>query len=447
MMVAPFLFVTVVLLMLTTSPVFAATINCFTDVSTSDWFHDFVCWMLDNGLTSGYPDGSFRPNNPISRAEVSVFIQNVHRLSRWGQAWFGSGTGLTLISTNTTGITNGLLANSASTDGTGVVGHASSLTGDAWGVFGQSDSNAGIGVLGWTPAASGNTYGVFGQSDSSGGNGVRGHATSPSGATEGVYGQSDSSTGIGVKGRTTSIIGITNGVYGQSDSVSGSGVLGWATAASGFTNGVYGQSDSSDGAGVFGSVSHASGVNQGVLGKSASSNGAGVYGWSTATSGTTYGVYGKSDSPTGYGGYFEGDLAATGIKTAIVETNDYGWRHLYAVESPGNWFEDFGTAQLDAGQVTVNLEPIFDQTVNTAQPYHVFVTPLGDCSLFVSEKGTESFTVKAMGGLQCNIQFDYRIVAKRLGYEDLRLGPAEIPGSGLDEIRLSQRISTGLVRT
>ena len=54
-----------------------ATDNCFTDVSTGDWFHDFVCWMFDAGLTSGYPDGSFRPNNNITRAEVAVFMQQV----------------------------------------------------------------------------------------------------------------------------------------------------------------------------------------------------------------------------------------------------------------------------------------------------------------------------------------------------------------------------------
>lgn len=62
-----------------------ATDNCFTDVSTGDWFHDFVCWMFDAGLTSGYPDGSFRPNNSITRAEVAVFMQQVAGAGSAGQ--------------------------------------------------------------------------------------------------------------------------------------------------------------------------------------------------------------------------------------------------------------------------------------------------------------------------------------------------------------------------
>jgi hypothetical protein len=59
----------------------AVTQNCFTDVNTSHWFHDFVCWMYDNGLSAGYPDGSFRPNNNITRAETAVLAQRGYELA------------------------------------------------------------------------------------------------------------------------------------------------------------------------------------------------------------------------------------------------------------------------------------------------------------------------------------------------------------------------------
>jgi hypothetical protein len=117
-----------------------------------------------------------------------------------------------------------------------------------------------------------------------------------------------------------------------------------------------------------------------------------------------------------------------GTKSAIVQTQEYGRRKLYCVESPGVWFEDFGTAQLVNGQATVTIEPIFLETINTDEPYHVFVTPLGDCSgLYVTKKTATSFEVRELGGGTSNVEFDYRIAAKRLGFEDLRLEQPEPP--------------------
>lgn len=55
----------------------ALTANCFTDVSEGQWFHDYVCWMFDNGLTAGYPDGTFRPADFVNRAQMAVFLQQL----------------------------------------------------------------------------------------------------------------------------------------------------------------------------------------------------------------------------------------------------------------------------------------------------------------------------------------------------------------------------------
>lgn len=82
----------------------------------------------------------------------------------------------------------------------------------------------------------------------------------------------------------------------------------------------------------------------------------------------------------------------------------------------------------------VAIEPIFAQTVNLSETYHVFLTPLGDCGLFVADKSPASFTIQALGGQACNIAFDYRIVAKRLGYEEKRLEPAEDPNQVAQEM-------------
>src|SRR5690606_22967443 len=119
--------------------------------------------------------------------------------------------------------------------------------------------------------------------------------------------------------------------------------------------------------------------------------------------------------------------------TTIVETQDHGWRHLYSMESPAVLFEDVGSALLVDGRAVVPLEPIFAQTVNLEQPYQVFLTPQGSyCALYVADKTPASFTVRAQEGPSCNIAFDYRIVARRRGYEDIRAAPAVDPTAALD---------------
>jgi hypothetical protein len=54
--------------------------------------------------------------------------------------------------------------------------------------------------------------------------------------------------------------------------------------------------------------------------------------------------------------------------------------------------------------------------------YHVFLTPNGDSKgLYVSRKTATSFEVREQGGGTSSVTFDYRIVAKRVGPENLRL--------------------------
>jgi hypothetical protein len=68
------------------------------------------------------------------------------------------------------------------------------------------------------------------------------------------------------------------------------------------------------------------------------------------------------------------------------------------------------------------LEPAFASTVNTGEAYRVFLTPNGDSKgLYVASKTAAGFEVREQGGGTSNISFDYRIVAKRQGYESVRL--------------------------
>lgn len=46
----------------------------FSDVSTSTPFHQEIWWMAQRGITSGYPDGTFRPGSRVSREAMSAFM-------------------------------------------------------------------------------------------------------------------------------------------------------------------------------------------------------------------------------------------------------------------------------------------------------------------------------------------------------------------------------------
>jgi hypothetical protein len=125
--------------------------------------------------------------------------------------------------------------------------------------------------------------------------------------------------------------------------------------------------------------------------------------------------------------YVVGNFIATGTKSAVVRTKSYGGRQLYAMESPENWFEDFGRGQLIQGRGAIKLDPIFAETVSTEVDYHVFLTPKGDCNgLFVANQSASTFEVRELQHGRRTIEFDYRIVAKRKGYENERLANMEL---------------------
>lgn len=118
-----------------------------------------------------------------------------------------------------------------------------------------------------------------------------------------------------------------------------------------------------------------------------------------------------------------GNLTCSGTKSSVAQIDEVQ-RRFYAMESPEVWFEDFGTASLEEGEKSIEVGPQFAQAVNMDEDYHVFVTPLGNCNgLYVAEKTATSFTVRELSGGASDVSFDYRIVAKRSGYENTRLEP------------------------
>ncbi len=114
---------------------------------------------------------------------------------------------------------------------------------------------------------------------------------------------------------------------------------------------------------------------------------------------------------------------STGTKSAVVDTENYGRRLLYTMESPEVWFEDFGSARLQAGVAVVRLDPMFLETVtiDETDPMKVFVELNGPSTGVWIEKGSDRFIVHEQAGGTGDAAFDWRVVAKRKGLESLRL--------------------------
>jgi hypothetical protein len=146
-----------------------------------------------------------------------------------------------------------------------------------------------------------------------------------------------------------------------------------------------------------------------------------------------YGVYGKGQF---FGVYSDGPTGSESYQSATVALPDNRVVELYAVQSPENWFEDFGSGELRDGVGEVELDPTFALAVNTGTNYHVFLTPNGDCEgLYVAQKTATGFQVRELRSGKSSISFDYRIVAKRRGYEDLRLAQLETDAETVQTIR------------
>ena len=46
----------------------------FTDVAEDAWYHDVVQWVASVGAMTGYGDGTFGPDKPLSRAQLATVL-------------------------------------------------------------------------------------------------------------------------------------------------------------------------------------------------------------------------------------------------------------------------------------------------------------------------------------------------------------------------------------
>lgn len=151
----------------------------------------------------------------------------------------------------------------------------------------------------------------------------------------------------------------------------------------------------------------------------------GIFGTCNWTTGTGVYAIDKSNSSGSYAYYGIGKIAVTGSKSASVPTTK-GNQLVYCTESPEIWFEDLGGGKLVNGQIHIALDPMYLETIFISDEHkmRVFLQEEGDSNglIVIKDADNKGFTVKEKNGGTSNIEFSYRIMAKRRFYQDHRFG-------------------------
>jgi hypothetical protein len=384
--------------------------------------------------------------------------------------------GLGSVGVQGSGTTYGVQGGTATTNGAGIYGSGTGSGGygvygigtkfGLYGVANQSTLSAGVYGSGAVGVQGGGTqYGVQGGSTASNGAGVYGSSTGGGNAagvsgTASQYGVYGNATGggnaAGVYGTAPDfgVYGIstggknTVGVYGQGGygmQAGGTQYGVYATVASGSSAiaglyGVYGapSGTASQLGGIAGGVWADTNLTEGEGGAAllatADNNFAGAFFNNSNTATALYALNAGDGGVTngfvviakGHDGLCamttSGDTSCTGTLKTVNTNTDQTKVETYAVQSAENWIEDYGAATLSHGVAVVRIDSTFAKTINTGMDFHVFLTPGGDCKgLYVTNKTADSFEVRELGGGVSSISFDYKIVAKRRGFETQRL--------------------------
>jgi hypothetical protein len=298
-------------------------------------------------------------------------------------------------------------------------GNPTSSLNPSAGVIGTTDASLGYGGL--FIAKSANADGVFAKNLSTG-NGIYGESVGA--------GVSDNAGtgGSGVEGFTPSPAEGQAGVVGNAYQLSATYGTVKATGPVGFVAGVWGDAgEVNDNTGTYesGIVGTGDDITAALFENDSPSghptvSAVSLYNNTSGTLFTTL-VAAAPDGVCGFGS--GGDMNCTGRVKALVSVGD-GERKVetYAVQSPESWMEDFGSGELQRGVAVVKIDPGFAETVTADASYHVFITPNGDSEgLYVINKTATSFEVRESKGGTSSLSFDYRIVARRRGYEAQRL--------------------------
>jgi hypothetical protein len=154
----------------------------------------------------------------------------------------------------------------------------------------------------------------------------------------------------------------------------------------------------------------------------------------SSASAPAYALYAEANTgPEGYyiftldasGNINAGSLTTTKGTYARTTGADGTARTLYAPHTTSPVTEDFGEGQLVNGRGYVRLDPALANVIDNRNAYHVFLTPEGDSKgLYVTQKSPTGFVVRESSGGRSTLAFEYRILAKPINENGVRLAVA-----------------------
>lgn len=112
------------------------------------------------------------------------------------------------------------------------------------------------------------------------------------------------------------------------------------------------------------------------------------------------------------------EISTTGSKSRIIQTENYNKRLQYCYETPTPMFGDIGTARTDeTGKCYIDIDDVFQETVNTDVEYQVFLQKEGKGDLWIEEKTPTYFLVQGTE----NLKFSWELKVVQRDYEFERL--------------------------
>ncbi|WP_102335751.1 phage tail spike protein [Salimicrobium jeotgali] len=123
-----------------------------------------------------------------------------------------------------------------------------------------------------------------------------------------------------------------------------------------------------------------------------------------------------------------GNYSATGSKSAIVDTESYGKRKMYAVEAPDVRFMDVIERTLSSGEHWIDLDPMFAETI---EGYSVFPVAQDGGKVRILQREATRFLVKVNGGK--NVELAAWVYGVRKGYKDVWMEAREDEKQSIEE--------------
>lgn len=136
------------------------------------------------------------------------------------------------------------------------------------------------------------------------------------------------------------------------------------------------------------------------------------------------------------------NLEISGSKNCVQNTESYGQRLFYSIESSESSLVETMYGQTVDGEAIMYIDPIIQESINTDIQYSVRFFPEKSCEFDITEKYSDYFVIKT----DKDVNFSCDLYGKRRGFESCRLEYANGLTNELDTIKDNRIIDLMLTK-